>query len=143
MYQRKKGFTLKELVVVVLILTVLLVAVAPFMIRSTGTIMKKAHAAADAASLRSTLTNVSAELLEGKSMREISSSLNAAKCESDPDAALWLNYSKPISLNAYFVDNDNYYSIEYLSEVALNGSTELKTQEPFTLGFWYQAGVEN
>lgn len=143
MHQNKKGFTLGELVIVILVITVLLAVVAPSVIRSTEVVMKKAHAAADAASLRSTITNVSAELLEGKTMRDISSCMNHLDCESDPDASLWLNYNKPISLSAYFVDTDRYYSIEYLSEVALNGSSELETKAPLTLGFWYEVGAEN
>ena len=143
MYKNKKGFTLGELVIVILVVTVLLAVVAPSMIRSTAVMMKKAHAAADAASLRSSITNVSAELLEGKTMGDISSSMSRLDCESDPEASLWINYNKPISLSAYFVDIDRYYSIEYLSEVALNGSSELETKEPLTLGFWYEAGAEN
>ena len=143
MHKQNRGFTVAEMVMVILVITILVAAVAPFLIRSTAVVMRKTHAAADAASLRSTITNVSAELLEGKTMGDITSSIEKTDCETDPSAALWLNYSKPISLSAYFVHGTDYYSIEYLSEVALHGSSELETKEPLTLGFWYKAGTEN
>ena len=143
MLKRNKGFTVAELVAVIFVLTILIVGIAPFLIRSTTTIMQKAHAAADAASLRSTITNVTAELVEGKNMKEIAAAMNRTDCETDPNADLWLNYNKPVSLSAYFVDGDKYYSIDYLSQIALEGATDLNTKEPLTLGFWYEAGAEN
>ena len=143
MHKQNKGFTVAEMVAVLFVLTILLGCILPFLIRSTSRVMCKAHAAADAASLRSSITNVTNGLLEGKSMGEITASMEKTDCETDPDASLWLSYSKPISLNAYFVDGDQYYSIPYLSEIALNGSSELETKEPLTLGFWYEAGVKN
>ena len=143
MFKSKKGFTVAEMVAVIFVLTVLIGCIAPFLIRSTSRVMCKAHAAADAASLRNSITNVTNELLEGKSMGEITASMEKSSCETDPEADLWLSYSKPVSLNAYFVDGDKYYSIPYLSEIALNGSSELETKEPLTLGFWYEAGAEN
>ena len=143
MFRKNKGFTVAELVAVIFVLTLLIVGIAPFLIRSTTSVMRKAHAAADAASLRSTITNVTAELVEGKNMKEIAASMNKADCETDPNADLWLNYSKPVTLDAYFVDGEQFYSIEYLSQVALRGTSEVQTKEPLTLGFWYEAGAKN
>ena len=143
MHKQNKGFTVAEMVAVLFVLTILIGCILPFLIHSTSRVMCKAHAAADAASLRNSITNVTEELLEGKTMKEISASMEKADCETDPEADLWLSYSKPISLNAYFVDEDKYYSIPYLSEIALHGSSDLETKEPLTLGFWYEAGEKN
>ena len=143
MLKKRNGFTLAEMVAVIFVLTILLGCIIPFLIRSTSTVMCKAHAAADAASLRSSVTNVTNELLEGKTMKEIAASMEKAGCETDPEADMWLNYNKPVSLSAYFVDGDKYYSIPYLSEIALHGSSSLETKEPLTLGFWYEAGAQN
>ena len=143
MYKKSNGFTVAELVSVILVLTILVVCIAPFLIRSTSAVLRKTRAAADAASLRSTITNVTAELVDGKSMSDIASSMEKGNCETDPNANLWLNYAKPVSLHAYFVDGEKYYSIDYLSQIALNGSSELEPKAPLTLGFWYEAGAEN
>ena len=143
MYKKNNGFTVAELVSVILVLTILVVCIAPFLIRSTSAVLRKTRAAADAASLRSTITNVTAELVDGKSMSDIASSMEKGNCETDPNANLWLNYAKPVSLDAYFVDGEKFYSIPYLSEIALNGSSNLETKEPLTLGFWYEAGEKN
>ena len=140
MQKNGKGFTVGQLVVVVLCLTILVSVLAPFIIRSTSRIMIKSHAAADAATLRSTVTNISMELLEDKGMREISEHLQPISCQTDPNARLWINYTKPVSLDAYFVNGDDFYSIDYLTEVAAHGASELDLKKPFSLGFWYEAG---
>ena len=142
MHKQNKGFTVAEMIGVLFVLTILIGCILPILIRSTSSVMRKAHAAADAASLRNSITNVAAQLAEGENMNAITASMEKPECETDPEASLWLNYSKPFSLDAYFVDNDKFYSIPYLSEIALHGSSALETKEPLTLGFWYEAGAE-
>ena len=141
MKTRKKGFTVLELVFVILILAVLVSVIAPWSVRTIQKTFARSKAAADATNLRITLIQLHEELIMDKSMNEITKELAPIESRLVPGAKLMVNYSKPVSLNVYFVDGEDYYSIDYLAEVAENGLSGHSLKKPFTLGFWYELGV--
>ena len=141
MNNKARGFTIMELILVILILIILFSVVTPFAQRYVGRIMSKSRAAADAVTLHTTLSQVSEKLMEGRTMQDITSSMAPVECQLDPDAELWVNYSKPVTLEVYFVNGDKFYSLDYLTEVAVAGTSGHSLKKPFTLGFWFQLGV--
>ena len=140
MNRKQKGFTVLELIIVILLLTILVAVIFPAIIRTTDKIMARSRATADLANMRNSLLAIQQDLLIGEGMSDISVALAPVESQLNPDAELLINYSKPVTLDLYFVDGDVYYSLDYLLEVASNGYSNLSTKKPFTLGFWYRPG---
>ena len=140
MGKSKTGFTIMELVIVILLLTVLVSIIFPAIFRTTDRVMARTRAAADLATLRNTLVIIQEDLLMDRSMGDITVTLQPMRSKLNPDAELMINYSKPVTLDLYFVDGNDYYSVDYLLEVADNGYSDLSLKKPFTLGFWYRPG---
>ena len=140
MGKKQKGFTVLELIIVILLLTILVAVIFPAVFRTTDKIMARSRATADLANLRNTLLTIQQDLLIGEGMSDISMDLKPVDSQLNPDAELLINYSKPVTLELYFVAGDTYYSLDYLLEVAEKGYSDQSTKKPFTLGFWYRPG---
>ena len=137
MLKSKKGFTLIELLLVIAVIAILVAIVIPVMKSS----QIKTKAAVDAANLRSVLSIVNIKLTESDRMEDIAKGLETPESKIVPGAKLYINYVKPVGLYTYFVKDGKYYGADYLSELALNGSSDYPLEKPLSVGFWYEAGV--
>ena len=137
---KRKGFTVLELIIVVLLLTILVSVIFPAVIRTTDKILARSRATTDLANMRNALLMIQEDLLINKGMNEISTNLQPMESVLNPGAELLINYSKPVTLDVYFVEDDCYYSLDYLLDVSENGYSDRSTKKPFTLGFWYRPG---
>ena len=137
MHKTKKGFTLIEMLVVIAIIAILVSIVVPAITNSS----ERAKAAADAANLRSVLSLLNIEVVNGESTvpEIINASLNP-NSQLDPDAVLQAVFDAPGFIEVYYVNGDVYYSLEYLSDVSINGESSISTDKPTIVGTWYQAG---
>lgn len=137
--RNKKGFTLIEMLVVIAIIAVLVAIVIPTVTTSNH----KAEAATDAANLRGVLGYMNtAILIDGLAIEDATQNYDPPASKLNPGSELYVLYSHPGFIDVYFVDGSNYYGLEYLSDVALNGSSELSIEAP-TLGSldtWYKVG---
>lgn len=136
----KFGFTLIEMLVVIAIVAVLVSVVVPAITNSN----QQAKAAADAANLRSVLSVLNIEVVNGESTvpEIINASINP-NSKLDPDAVLQAVFDAPGFIEVFYVNGDTYYSLDYLSEVAINGESSISTGKPVVEGTWYQAGSPN
>ena len=140
MQRKQKGFTVLELIIVVLLLTILVSVIFPAVIRTTDKILARSRATADLANMRNVLLNIQQDLLINEGMTDISMDLEPVESQFVKGGELLINYSKPVTLELYFVEGENYYSLDYLLEVSEKGYSDLSTKKPFTLGFWYRPG---
>ena len=137
--RNKKGFTLIEMLVVIAVIAVLVSIVIPVV----GAATTKAEAAVDAANLRNVLGYMNTMLItQEMTIDEATASYDPPECKMYPDAELYLLYTHPGFIDVYFVDGSNYYGLDYLSDVALNGSTTLTPAAPTTgaADTWYKVG---
>lgn len=138
----KKGFTLIEMLVVIAIIAVLVSIVMPTVTSATD----KAKAAADAANLRSVLGYMNSILMtDEKAIDEAIGNYEAPASKYTPDAELHILYTRPGVIDVYFVDATGYYGLDYLAEIAANGTDSAKLEQiglakPSTGGAWYKAG---
>lgn len=124
---KKKGFTLIEMLVVIAIIAVLISIVIPTVTSST----RKAEAAADAANLRSVLGFMNTVLITNEmTIEEAVQNYDPPASKLNPDSELYVLYTYPGFIDVYFVDGTNYYGLDYLSDVALNGSSSVSTAAP-------------
>lgn len=137
MLHNKKGFTLIEMLVVIAIIAVLVSIIIPTVTSATD----KAAAAADAANLRSVLGSLNSELAAGgKEVGEVVGAIDAPESKMNKDAELHILYTSPGFIKVFYVMGENYYGLEYLSDVATNNSSSLSTEKPSTAGTWYKTG---
>ena len=137
MLRNKKGFTLIEMLVVIAIIAVLVSIVIPVVGDSTA----KARAAADAANLRSTLGALNTIITLQGDLNEQVKFIDAPDSLYEKDCVLHVLYTNPGFIEVYFVKGDNYYSLDYLADIAENGRTEAEVPgKPTTAGTWYIAG---
>ena len=125
--RQKKGFSLIEMLVVIAVIAVLIAIILPLV----ATLVKKAHAATDAANLRSITTEACIVLLGGgvgENVAEIKD--GNVQSSTFPGAKIMIYYSNPADVFPYFVVGDNYYGIEYFSDVAKNGISTISTAKP-------------
>lgn len=115
----KKGFTLIEMLVVIAIIAVLVAIIIPITTAATD----KAKAATDAANLRSVLGQANAYLMMENADVSVldSANLNVGPCKSFKDAEMYIMYVNPGFIKVFYVDGDNYYGLDYFSDVATNG----------------------
>ena len=136
----KKGFTLIEMLVVIAIIAVLVSVIIPTVTSATD----KAEAAADAANLRSTLGALNSEILINQESADVFvAAMSPAESKYAPGAQLYAVFTVPGIIDVYYVDGSNYYGLDYLSDVAQNGSSSLPLTAP-TLSAgatWYKVGV--
>ncbi len=133
----KKGFTLVEMLVVIAIIAVLVAIIIPTVISATT----KAKAATDAANLRNVLGEANNAAMLGQGIQSvIDADFEAPECKSFPDAQLKLLFVYPGFISVFYVDGSNYYGLEYFSEVAEKGSSEISTAAPAEDGEWYTFG---
>ena len=137
MVHNKKGFTLIEMLVVVAIIAVLVA----IMIPAVSSFTKKARAATDAANLQSVLEVINVELTTDKSMEDITKNLDVPDSKVVPGAKVIVDYVKPACIYVYYVNGTDYYGLPYLSNVALNGSSDIPLTKPVSLGTLYQVGA--
>ena len=123
----RRGFTLVEMLVVIAIIAVLVAVIIPTVSSSTA----KSKAAADAANLRAIYGMANIVVLQSDEDNAVDTvKVDKTECKSFPGADLRLVYTEPGFIGVYYVDGDNYYSLDYFSEVALNGSSDLSTEAP-------------
>ena len=125
----RKGFTLIEMLVVIAIIAVLVAIVVPTV--SNGT--KKAQAAADAANLRTILGMLNVDVINGdETVEDVISTAANPTSKLDSDAVLRVVYDAPGFIDVYYVNQTTStdYGLEYLSEVATNGTSSLSTAAP-------------
>lgn len=137
--RKKKGFTLIEMLVVIAIIAVLVAIVIPTVTAATT----KAEAAADAANLRNVLGYMNTMLItQEMTIDEAVASYDPPESRTNPDAELHVLYSYAGFIDVYFVDGANYYGLDYLSEVAQEGSSDVSIAKPTTeaLDAWYKVG---
>lgn len=122
-----KGFTLIEMLVVIAIIAVLVAIVVPTV--SNGT--KKAQAAADAANLRTILGMLNVDVINGdETVEDVISTAANPTSKLDSDAVLKVVYDAPGFIDVYYVNGSTYYGLDYLTEVAEEGTSSLSTAEP-------------
>ena len=124
----RRGFTLVEMLVVIAIIAVLVAVIIPTATSATT----KAKAGADAANLRSVLGLADTLLLDNSDDELLAQlSQNVPACKSVPEAKLMIVHDFPSFVDVYFVDVDKnqYYGLEYYSDVALNGKSDVPTGE--------------
>ena len=132
-----KGFTLVEMLVVIAIIAVLVAIIIPT-ITSAST---RSKAAADAANLRTVLGEANNATLQGQGIQSvIDANIEAPPSKSFPGASLKLLFEYPGFISIFYVDGDNYYGLEYFSEVSEKGSSEISTAAPTGDGEWYTFG---
>ena len=140
MLHNKKGFTLIEMLVVIAIIAVLVSIIIPTVTAATD----KAAAAADAANLRSTLGALNAEILVNHELAEdFIKAMAPAESKYKPGAELYVVYTIPGIIDVYYVDAEGYYGLDYLADIAANGTTSISPDAP-SLGAtetWYKVGV--
>lgn len=137
--RNKKGFTLIEMLVVIAIIAVLVSIVIPVV----GAATTKAEAATDAANLRSVLGVMNSVLItQEMTIEAATASYEAPESKVYPDAELYVLYSYAGFIDVYFVEDGNYYGLDYYSDLAQNGSTEIEPEAPATEtgDAWYKVG---
>ena len=137
--RNKKGFTLIEMLVVIAIIAVLVAIVIPTVSNATT----KAEAATDAANLRNVLGYMNTMLItQEMTIEEATASYDPPESRTNPDSELYVLYSYAGFIDVYFVDGTNYYGLDYLSEVAQEGSSDVSIAKPATdsLDVWYIVG---
>lgn len=137
--RNKKGFTLIEMLAVIAIIAVLVAIVIPTVTSANN----KAEAATDAANLRNVLGYMNTVLItQEMTIDQAVASYDAPESKMHPDAELHVLYSHPGFIDVYFVDAGKYYGLDYLSEVAQEGSSEISIEKPTTdsLDTWYKVG---
>lgn len=133
------------MLVVIAIIAVLVSVIIPTVASATD----KAAAAADAANLRSILGVMNAVLMtDEKNIEQATVNYTAPDSKLFDGAKLYVMYTVPGVIDVYYVDGDNYYGLEYLSEVAQNGPdapalVDISTVKPNPAidHEWYQVGV--
>ena len=140
MHHNKKGFTLIEMLAVIAIVAVLVSVIVPAVSASTN----KAKAAADAANLRSTLGALNSEIMLNHELAEgYIADMAASESKYKPGAELYVVYTIPGIIDVYYVDADGYYGLDYLADVAQNGSSSLSTDAPTldSAEIWFKVGA--
>lgn len=145
MFRNKQGFTLIEMLVVIAIIAVLVSVVIPTILTAST----KAEAATDAANLRSILGVMNSVLMtDEKNIEQAVVDYFTPSSKLHEGAKLYVMYTIPGVIDVYYVDGDNYYGLEYFSEVALNGLDSpalaaIPTTKPNpTIDHeWYEMGV--
>ena len=125
----RKGFTLIEMLVVIAIIAVLVAIVIPIVNSSTD----RSEAATDAANLRAVLAALNVDVLNGnKTVNDILADAVSPTSKFDSDARLTVVYNAPGFIDVYYVNHttSTYYGLDYLSDVATNGTSSLSTAEP-------------
>lgn len=135
MLRNKKGFTLIEMLVVIAIIAILVSIVVPAISSST----QQAKAATDAANLRSVLGLLNIHVVNGnQTVQEIIDSSVNPTSKMDPNAKLCAVFETPGFIEVFYAKGDVYYSLDYLSDVAAHGSSNLSTAKPeIPGGTWY------
>lgn len=137
----RKGFTLIEMLVVIAIIAVLVAIVIPTVTAATD----KAAAATDAANLRNVLGKMNAILMSGAdNIGPAARNEETLESKLHPGAKLYVLYTRPGVIDVYFVDvdNDKYYGLDYLSQVAQGLTPTASTAEPVVAdSTWYEIGV--
>ena len=124
-----KGFTLVEILIVIAIIAVLVAMVVP----AVQTSKIKAEAATDAANLRTVLATLNVYVVNGqKTVDEIVAASVHPVSKMDEDATLRVVYNEPGFIDVYYVNQstNTYSGLDYLSDVATNGTSSLSTAEP-------------
>lgn len=138
--KNKKGFTLIEMLVVIAIIAVLVAIIIPTVLSSTD----KAAAATDAANLRNVLGQMnSVMLMNSTEIEEAVKTFDAPESELHPGAALHVVHTVPGVIDVYYVLDEQYYGLRYLSDIAEKNESDYPTTKPaLNAGDrWYVIGV--
>ena len=135
MRNHKRGFTLIEMLATIAIIALLVAIIVPAVANS----LDQGKAASDAANLRTVLSMLNIDVLNGeKTIQEVIDSSPNPRSVMDPDAVLTVVFETPGFIDAFYVNGDVYYGLDYLSEVATYGTSSLSTEKPeIPGGIWY------
>ena len=135
MRNHKRGFTLIEMLATIAIIALLVAIIVPAVANS----LDQGKAASDAANLRTVLSMLNIDVLNGeKTIQEVIDSSPNPRSVMDPDAVLTVVFETPGFIDAFYVNGDVYYGLDYLSEVATYGTSSLSTERPeIPGGIWY------
>lgn len=137
----KKGFTLIEMLVVIAIIAILVSIIIPTVTQATT----KADAAVDAANLRSVLGYMNSVIMtEERTVEEAVKGYTAPESKLNPGSSLYVLYTTPGIIDVYFKNEteNEYYGLDYLSDIATNGETDLDPVPPTLQSgdIWYKLG---
>lgn len=125
--RKNKGFTLVEMLVVIAIVAILVAIIIPVV----STAIRKANAATDASNLRVALGELNVHAVDGSMNEfEIADLVEASECKTAPGAKMVAVYDGTSFVAVYYVSGSNYYSLEYLSDVASTGKSSVSTAKP-------------
>lgn len=125
--RNRKGFTLIEMLVVIAVIAVLVAIVVPTVTSATA----KAKAATDAANLRMIQGTANTNLVGSDVLEALGGAQGmVTESKSFPNAHVYLAYGEPGFIKIYFVDGDNYYGLEYFSDVAQKKESSQSTSKP-------------
>ena len=117
------------MLVVIAVVALLVSIIVPAVSRN----VTKAKAAADALNLHTVLDMLNAEVVGGeKTVDEILEAVAHPTSKLDTDAILRVVYNDLGFIDVYYVNQSTgkYYGLDYLSDVATNGTSSLSTGEP-------------
>ena len=125
--KNRKGFTLIEMLMVIAIIAILVAIVIPIVNSSTD----RSEAATDAANLRAVLAALNVDVLNGnKTVNDILADAVYPTSKFDSNAVLTVVYNAPGFIDVFYVNSSTYYSLDYFSDYATNGTSSLSTAEP-------------
>lgn len=127
-FQKKSGFTLIEMLVVIAIVAVLVSVIIPIIDSS----LEKAEATTDAANLRTVVGELNIVLVGDNILaQDAVEKIEATESKMNPDAKLMVLYRYPGFIAPYYVTEDGkYYGLDYLTEVATTGESSLSLAPP-------------
>lgn len=138
-YRNSKGFTLIEMLIVIAIIAILVAIIIPTIMHATTS----AKAATDAANLRSVLGQANTVLAEHNYNDSVlaDAKIEVGECKSFPDAEIELLYVNPGFIKIYYVDDGNYYGIDYFAAVSKHvENPTVYTEASLPSGRWYSLG---
>lgn len=125
--QKRKGFTLIEMLVVIAIIAILVAVIVPTVVSATT----KAKAATDAANLRTILGEANVQLVDSDvDVAASIANMTTFKCASFPGADAFIYYVNPGFMVAYYSNDGSVYTIGSFAEAASTGNAPAAASLP-------------
>ena len=125
--QKRKGFTLIEMLVVIAIIAILVAIIVPTISNANV----KAKAAADAANLRTILGEANIQLVESDvDVAAATANMTTFRCSTFPGADAYIYYVDPGFMVAYFSNNGSVYTVDSFAKAASTGNAPAAASLP-------------